>query len=158
MEAIAGSSEWVLRPGPCPDIPPQGGKEPWQHRQYLCYQPPAPAPGRAVGKKGKRKGREWEEKRLLEPEAIPGGCYEFGKSAVLPPQGRASWLENDVDYPDWTNQRHRCVVPCLHAQDFHWKREVLVTSLGRLFRCLGKVVLKGNIVLLSQSAPRCHQS
>ena len=134
VEAVAGSSEWVLREGPCPDMPPKGGKQPWQHKQYLCYQPLAPAPGRAKGgKKGSRKGY-WEE-GLLEPESIPGGSYEFGKSMVLPPRGRASWLETRVDYPDWTNQRHRCFVPCLHTQAFHWVCEVLVTSLGMLFKC-----------------------
>ena len=78
------------------------------------------------------------EEGLFEPEAIPGGSYEFGKSMVLPPRGRASWLETDVDYPDWTNQRHRCFVPCLHTQEFHWVRMVSVTSLGLLFKYLGK--------------------
>ena len=43
VEAVAGSSECVFWEGPCPDMPPQGGKQPWQHKQYLCYQPLAPA-------------------------------------------------------------------------------------------------------------------
>ena len=134
VEASPGSSVWVLEEGPCPEMPPKGGKQPWQHKQYLCYQPLAPAPGRAKGgKKGSRKGY-WEE-GLLEPESIPGGSYEFGKSMVLPPRGRASWLETDVDYPDWTNQRHRCFVPCLHTQEFHWVCEVLLIYLGMLFKC-----------------------
>ena len=40
--------------------------------------------------------------------------------------------------PDWDRQKYLCVVPCRTRDDKHWRREMLCSTLGDMFRVLGK--------------------
>ena len=40
--------------------------------------------------------------------------------------------------PDWDNQKYLCVVPCKASHDWHWLRQTLCSTLGQMFKVLGK--------------------
>ena len=40
--------------------------------------------------------------------------------------------------PDWSNQQYLCVVPCQDAYTHHWLRSTLCSTLGDMFKALGK--------------------
>ena len=40
--------------------------------------------------------------------------------------------------PDWDNQKYLCVVPCKSSSLWHWLRRTLCTTLGQMFKVLGK--------------------
>ena len=40
--------------------------------------------------------------------------------------------------PDWPAQVNRCIVPCLNAVTYEWLRKGPVTTLGELFKHVGK--------------------
>jgi len=40
--------------------------------------------------------------------------------------------------PDWDNQKYLCVVPCKSSAGWHWLRQTLCTTLGQMFKVLGK--------------------
>jgi hypothetical protein len=39
---------------------------------------------------------------------------------------------------DWDNQKYLCVVPCKSSSLWHWLRRTLCTTLGQMFKLLGK--------------------
>ncbi len=52
--------------------------------------------------------------------------------------GNAGTVRWEAYFPDWAEQRYRCVVPCAGAGDYEWVRVGPVVTLGELFMQLGK--------------------
>ena len=47
-------------------------------------------------------------------------------------------LEEQMFWPLWSEQQHRFYVPCTGVKEFHWERRCKCTTLGMLFRALGR--------------------
>ena len=48
-----------------------------------------------------------------------------------------SGISQELLNPDWAAQRFRMAVPCEGTHRYHWRRVVLVTTLGQILRALG---------------------
>jgi len=134
-------SQWRLEEGSCPEPPSQ---------QLRCESQAQPL----AGNSGKRKNQldsadeydRWQDMAQIEK------CQrqeEYGRTDTTEIQiatedgvidaGFAGWDSSRSPLlPDWDRQKYLCVVPCRAREDCHWRREMLCSTLGDMFRVLGK--------------------
>ena len=134
-------SQWRLEEGSCPEPPSQ---------PLRCESQAQPLAGNG----GKRKNQldsadeddRWQDMTQIEK------CQrqqEYGRTDTTEIQiatedgvidaGFAGWDSGRSPFlPDWDRQKYLCVVPCRAREDCHWRREMLCSTLGDMFRVLGK--------------------
>ena len=110
-------SSWSLEEGSCPDE---------LHPQLLCQPEGQPL----AGKGSKDEANRWKDMSEIEKSQIQ---QEYGRTDGKEMQKLAMEF-----LPDWDRQKYLCVVPCRATEVRHWRRHMLCSTLGQLFRVLGK--------------------
>ena len=127
-------SQWKLEDGPCPKPPSQ---------QFRC-EPEAQPLARKCSKTKKQSSLEDADKYQIQQEygrtdapEIRTAAEERGVLAGF--AGTKNMADAGVPFvPDWGRQTYLCVVPCRARDDGRWRREMLCSTLGDMFRVLGK--------------------
>ena len=119
-------NSWSLEDGPCP-VP--------QSQQFRCaapYSQRVPDPNISFEEKNQI---QLEYGRTDTP-AIQWAAEERGAAAGF--AGSAQMAHPGVPFmPNWDKQQYLCVVPCRASNDSHWRREMLCSTLGDMFKALG---------------------
>ena len=117
VEVSERQGRWHLTKGRCP---------PLDHQQF-----------RVSPKQETKAASPWQRQ---EPRLFPEQMEDMVRQCRSASQWEVggTGLEEQMFWPLWSEQQHRFYVPCTGVKEFHWERRCKCTTLGMLFRALGR--------------------
>ena len=77
---------------------------------------------------------KYQQQLLCEDPTTPGSCFSRWENSMnFQKLEYYEWLR-----PKWSEQTFLCVAPCQGSYKHHWRRRTLCSTLGDMFKALGK--------------------